>query len=127
MAARDSYLELAGAVSQRSRLKEPGGEATVAELVAAELARPLYAQLIADRPRTADAGPAGSPLALAGPDRPAAPGDQRRGGRSVAGCGPALPGREDRPAAARPVDRLAALVVPSWGRRPSGPVTSPTS
>ena len=32
------------------KLKEPGGEGTVAELVAAELARPLYAQLIADRP-----------------------------------------------------------------------------
>ena len=49
VSARDSYLELQARFPNVD-LKEPGGERTVAELVAAELARPAYAQLIADRP-----------------------------------------------------------------------------
>jgi cellulose synthase operon protein C len=49
VSSRDSYLELQ-ARFPNVKLKEPGGEKTVAELVATELARPLYAQLIADRP-----------------------------------------------------------------------------
>ena len=92
-------------------LEEPGGEATVAELVAAELARPPLR-------------PARSPIVRVprlrsrsfrrwhwqAPDRPADPSVIAVRGRPVAGCRPDLPGREDRPAAARPVDRLAALV-----------------
>ena len=74
------------------------------------------------------AGPAGPPLVLAGPSGPAGP---RR--MSIEGVAPSLdagrhlPGREDRPAAARPVDRLAALVGRPGLAPPSGPVTSPTS
>ncbi len=57
VSARDSYLELQ-ARFPNIQLEGAGGQGTVAELVAAELARPAYAQLIADRPRAADAGPA---------------------------------------------------------------------
>ena len=49
LSARDSYLELQ-ARFPHAMLKEPGGSGTVADLVAAELARPPYTQLIADRP-----------------------------------------------------------------------------
>ena len=49
LSSRDSYIELQARFPNVS-LQEPGGEGTVAELVAAELARPVYAQLIADRP-----------------------------------------------------------------------------
>jgi outer membrane protein assembly factor BamB len=50
VAARDSYLDLQ-ARFPKIHLKEEDREATVASLVAAELARPLYVQLIADRPQ----------------------------------------------------------------------------
>ena len=49
LSSRDGYLELQ-ARFPNIKLQEPGAQGTVADLVAAELARPLYAQLIADRP-----------------------------------------------------------------------------
>jgi cellulose synthase operon protein C len=75
LSARDSYLELQARYPQVT-LNETGGKRTVAELVAAELARPLYAQLIADRPlpptpvpllrRWYWPAPAGEPLRVIG-------------------------------------------------------------
>ncbi len=49
LSARDSYLELQARFPNVT-LKEPGGAQDGRDLVAAELARPRYVQLIADRP-----------------------------------------------------------------------------
>ena len=68
LSARDSYLDLQARFPDVT-LKGPGAQGTVAELVAAELARPAYAQLVADRPLPPTPVPLVTPLALAGPRR----------------------------------------------------------
>ena len=55
--------------------QDTGPRGTVAELVAAELARPRFTQLVADRPVPAIAAAAVPPLALAGPGGSANPVD----------------------------------------------------
>jgi outer membrane protein assembly factor BamB/tetratricopeptide (TPR) repeat protein len=50
VSARDSYLELLSRFPKKALPREVGRSGTVTELVAAELARPLYSSIVADRP-----------------------------------------------------------------------------
>ena len=119
LAAPDSYLDLQ-ARFPKMRSEDGDREATVAELVAAELARPPYAQLVADRAqppillplvrRWHWPAPLSHPIQLI----------SALGVAPSVGCGRVVPGREGRPAPPRPVDRLAALVIRARGARRVG-------
>ena len=127
LSARDSYLDLAGAVSRASSSKRSGTHGTVAELVAAELARPPYAQLVADRPVPRRR----SPWFAAGTGRPRT--SQPIQVLSAVGVAPSLDaGRlflveKTGLRMLDPTERLSRLVVRARGRPPSGPATWPTS
>ena len=91
VAARDSYLDLQ-ARFPKVHLREADREATVAELVAAELAAPVRSAPGRWSP-TAGPTPLGSPLALAGPP-PSQHGPTigAHGSCSLGGDGPRFPG-----------------------------------